>query len=499
MTVDLLLVLPLIIPLVAAIITLLTRSFPNIQRGVTIGAMGFLLVIVLMLLFRVHQEGIQATQSGGWPAPYGILLVADHLSAIMLALTGIIGFSASLYAVGDIDPRHMQYGLYPLFHLLMAGICGAFLTSDLFNLYVWFEILLVASFALVALGNKPSQLTGAIQYTIISLVGSSFLLFGIGFLYGLTGTLNMADLALQLKTIDAPGLVTTASMLFIVAFGLKAAVFPFFFWLPAAYPTPPVTISATFAGLLTKVGVYALLRVFTLLFTHDVGYTHTLLLWIAGLTMVTGVLGAVAQDEFRRILSFHHISQIGYMVMGLALLTPLALIGSIFYIVHYVFVKTNLFFISGLANRIGGTFDINMLGGLYRGHPLLSALFVVAAFSLAGVPPLSGFWAKFILAKAGLAVDQYIIVATALTVGLLTLFSMLKIWQRAFLAPEPTPQPSGAPNEAGSSHVLYLPVILLAALTIAIGLYAGPLYELSAQAADELLHPARYIEAVLQQ
>jgi multicomponent Na+:H+ antiporter subunit D len=291
-------------------------------------------------------------------------------------------------------------------------------------------------------------------------------------------------------------------MLFLIAFGIKAAVFPLFFWLPASYHTPPVAVSAVFAGLLTKVGVYALIRVFTLLFTQDVGYTHTLILVLAGLTMVTGVLGAAAQNEFRRILSFHIISQIGYMIMGLGLFTPLGLAGSVFYITHHIIVKTNLFLVSGVAHKLGGSFELKKLGGLYASHPLLALLFLIPAFALAGVPPLSGFFAKLSLAQAGVGVEQYAIVATALVVGLLTLFSMTKIWAEVFWKPRPT---DVAASEAAQltvpatrlSETEILPIVLLAALTVLIGLFAEPVLAVATRAAAQLLNPDLYIQAIL--
>jgi multicomponent Na+:H+ antiporter subunit D len=303
----------------------------------------------------------------------------------------------------------------------------------------------------------------------------------------------MADLAVKLPEAASPGLVTTLAMLFLVAFGVKAAVFPLFFWLPASYHTPPVAVSAIFAGLLTKVGVYALIRVFTLLFVQNVGYTHTLILIIAGLTMLTGVLGAVAQNEFRRILSFHIVSQIGYMIMGLGLFTRLALAGSVFYIVHHIIVKTNLFLVSGMAHRLRGTFELKDLGGLYHAHPWLALLFLIPALSLAGIPPLSGFFAKLALLQAGLEIGQYVIVVVALLVGILTLVSMTKIWAEAFWKPAADPPASAVLSPCA----LLLPIVILATLTVLIGLAAGPLFALSLQAADQLLDPSYYIQAVL--
>jgi len=281
-----------------------------------------------------------------------------------------------------------------------------------------------------------------------------------------------------------------------VSFGIKAAAFPFFFWLPASYHTPKVAVSALFAGMLTKVGVYALYRVFTLIFNQDVDYTHEILLWIAMLTMLTGVLGAAAQFEFRRILSFHIISQIGYMILGLALFTPLAIVGGVFYIMHHIIVKANLFLISGLTYQLKGSHELKELGGLYRSHPVLGVLFMVPALSLAGLPPLSGFFAKFIIIRAGIEVEAWLAVAVALVVGLLTLYSMVKIWNEVFWKA----QPAGvgpAPTPARSLFWMWPPIVGLALMTVMIGLYGQPIFEMAELSAEQLLDTSRYIEAVL--
>jgi multicomponent Na+:H+ antiporter subunit D len=289
-------------------------------------------------------------------------------------------------------------------------------------------------------------------------------------------------------------------MLFLVAFGIKSGVFPLFFWLPTSYHTPPIAVTAVFAGLLTKVGVYALVRVFTLLFVHDVGTTHTLLLVIAGLTMVTGVLGAASQGEIRRILSFHIVSQIGYMVMGLALFTPLALAGTVFYLIHHIVVKANLFLVAGVVRRLRGSYELERIGGLWNSAPMLGVLFLVPALSLAGIPPLSGFWAKLILVRAGLEAGEIAIVVTALAVSLLTIFSMTKIWGEAFWKEAPPGTRNDAATEAPvprTSLALLLPIAALAAVTVAIGLAAQPLFDLAERATSQLLDTSLYIDTVL--
>lgn len=493
-----LLVLPIALPFATAGACLALWRFPRVQVLLAlIGAAG-LLGCSVALLVAVKASGISATQIGSWPAPFGITLVADLFSTMMVVLTGAIGFGVVLYSVASVDHRRKAFGYYPLVHVLLAGVCGAFLTGDIFNLYVWFEVMLISSFVLLALGGERAQLEGAIKYVTLNLVSSAFFLAAVGILYGVTGTLNMADLSIKLAGAPPSPFVTATAILFAAAFGIKAAVFPLFFWLPASYHTPPIAVSALFAGLLTKVGVYALIRVFTLIFTQDTAFTHSILLWVSGLTMVTGVLGAAAQGELRRILSFHIVSQIGYMVMGLALLGPLALTGSIFYIAHHIIVKTNLFLVSGVVRRVAGSYELDSLGSLYRSRPALALCFLVPALSLAGVPPSSGFFAKLILIQSGVDAQQYVIVVTALVVGLLTLFSMTKIWAGAFWKPQPsgaTPPIGAAPQRI--SVMLALPIASFALMSLAIGLWPAPLLSLASAAAGQLLDPTEYTRAVL--
>jgi len=502
---NLLLVLPLVIPLLSAALSLLAWRRIALQRMLAVVGTAALLGCGVALLATVWTNGIAASQMGAWPAPFGITLVADLFSAIMVVLAGLIGLAVAVYSLASMDEPRESFGYYPLLHVLLMGVCGAFLTGDLFNLYVWFEVMLMASFVLLALGGEPDQLRGAIKYVTLNLVASALFLAAVGILYGIAGTLNMADLARKLEDVAEPGTLTALAMLFLIAFGIKAAIFPLFFWLPASYHTPPVAVSAVFAGLLTKVGVYALIRVFTLIFVGDTGFTHTLILVMAGATMVTGVLGAAAQYEFRRILSFHIISQIGYMILGLGLagltsspaVATLALAGSVFYVMHHIIVKTNLFLISGVVYRLGGSFELKKLGGLYRSSPMLAILFLIPAMSLAGMPPLSGFFAKLSLVQAGLAAEQYAIVAVTLVVGLLTLFSMTKIWAEAFWKDQPAPITEPLEMTAGERWKLMLPIVLLAALTVTIGIAAEPVFQLALRAAEQLVDREAYIRAVL--
>ncbi|TYC57855.1 Na+/H+ antiporter subunit D [Marinobacter sp. BW6] len=495
------LVLPILIPLTAGALSLAFWRSIKLQRILAVIATGLLLAAGIWLMHSTIEQGFLVVEMGSWPAPFSIVLVSDVLGAIMIVLTGIIGLAIAIYSLASTPKGHEKFGYYPLMHLLLAGVAGAFLTGDIFNLFVWFEVMLLASFALLTLGGERAQMEGAIKYVTLNLFSSAIFLSAVGLLYGMVGTLNMADIAQKLNSVEDPGMVTVVSLMFMVSFGIKAAAFPLFFWLPASYHTPQVAVSALFAGLLTKVGVYALYRVFTLIFTQDVAYTHTILLWAAALTMLTGVLGAAAQFEFRRILSFHIVSQIGYMLLGLALFTPLALIGGVFYIMHHIIVKTNLFLVSGITYRLLGSYELKNLGGVYRQRPYLALLFLIPALSLAGIPPLSGFFAKFIVVKASLEASEYVISAIALLVGLLTLYSMIKIWAEVFWkkVPDHVTDVGRLNGEIKNTHnwAYYVPVVGLAACTLIIGLYGQPIYVLAETAADQLMNPQLYIEAVL--
>jgi multicomponent Na+:H+ antiporter subunit D len=496
-----LVLLPVILPLAAGAISMALWRSLRAQRIIGVVATLALVLASLALLNAVHTEGHIVVHMGSWPAPLGITFVADLFGSIMVVLAAITGAATSVYSLKGVDVRRQSFLYFPLIHILLMGVCGAFLTGDIFNLYVWFEVLLMSSFVLLALGGDRNQLEGAIKYVTLNLISSALFLTAVGILYGTFGTLDMADLSRRIAETNRDGsqsgIVTTLSMLFLVAFGIKAAIFPLFFWLPASYHTPPFAVSAIFAGLLTKVGVYAIIRVFTLLFPLDAEFTRPVMLWLACLTMLTGVLGAAAQYEFRRVLSFHIVSQIGYMLMGLALATPLALAGSVFYIMHHIVVKANLFFIAGIADRIRGTSDLKSPGrvSVYARSPFVALIFFIPAMSLAGIPPLSGFFAKFVLVKAGLEIQEWGVVAISLLVSILTLYSMTKIWAEAFWK-GPDRADDDEPSEPTPPTML-IPVAALALITVLVGLLAGPAFTLASRTADQLLDRQGYIDAVM--
>lgn len=486
---------PILLPFLMIIILLIIRSDIYARYIGTTGA-GLLVVLSVYLFAQVREHGVIALQMGGWEAPFGITLVIDYLSALMLIVSSLISFAVSIYSLKFLTTKIRLNRFFVFFFGLIMGMNGSFITGDVFNLFVWFEVMLMSSFVLITIGRTKEQLEGGIKYLALNLIGSMFLLAGIGLLYGKTGTLNMAHLALMLTNDDQAILMNTSAILFFVAFGIKAAVFPLYFWLPASYHTPDITITSLFAGLLTKVGVYTFIRFFTLFFVHDPQFWHQLILVIAGFTMVTGGMAAAAHYETRRILSYHIISQIGYMIMGLGIFTPLAIAGAIFFTLHNMLAKTNTFLTSGMINKVRGSFYLKDIGGLYKQQPLLAVLFIIPAFALAGVPPISGFFAKFILIKAGIENGNYVITGVAVLTGMLTLYSMLKIWNEAFLKNQPQ-------NEYEKNAYIrfsfteYLPSVILGVASILMGIFAAYVFEFTMEAANQLINPDLYIETVL--
>jgi len=486
---------PILIPFIFIILLILFRT-DRLSR--VLGPAGsFILVLLSVYLFKkVTETGVLTLQMGGWDAPFGITVVVDFLSALMLIISAFILFSISLYALNFLPKAISLNRFYIFFFGLSMGLNGAFVTGDVFNLFVWFEVMLMSSFVLIAMGRKKEQLEGGIKYLAINLIGSLLFLAGVGLLYGKTGTLNMANLAEILKNDDQAILLNTSAVLFFIAFGIKAAVFPLYFWLPASYHTPNIAISSMFAGLLTKVGVYTLIRFFTLFFVHDPQFWHQLILVIAGLTMVTGGMAAAAHYETRRILSYHIISQIGYMLMGLGIFTPLAIAGGIYFIIHNMIAKTNIFLVSGMINKLRNTYELKDIGGLFKQSPVLSILFIIPAFALAGVPPISGFFAKFILVKAGIENGNYIITGVAIITAMFTLYSMIKIWNEAFLKKQPENDlVFDEKKKMRFSEVL--PSIILGLISILMGIFAYSVFNYTMEAANQLIDPDLYINSVL--
>ncbi|MCC2595066.1 Na+/H+ antiporter subunit D [Pusillimonas sp. MFBS29] len=492
---DALLTIPIAAPLAGLALATLFWRAPRLQQITSLAASSVFLWGAVLLL-RVTKGGtILATQFGSWDAPFGISFVADNLTATMVLITAIMAVVVAIYQLTDPE-EHGHPMFHPLYHGLLLGVTGAFMTGDIFNMYVWFEIMLISSFGLLVLGGSKEQLDAGVKYVMLNLVMTTIFLAAVAFLYGATGTLNMADLAHKVPMIENSGLTSVLALLFFLAFASKAALFPLFFWLPASYHTASTPVLAIFAALLTKVGVYAIVRCFTLIFPLTEGLATTIGV-VAALTMITGVLGAASHFDIRKILSFHIISQIGYMLVGVAIATPLALAGSVLYIVHHIIVKANLFLIGGVIKRKTGSYQLKKIGGLHRAAPFLAILFCIPALSLAGLPPLSGYWAKYLVIKPSLDAGDWYLAATALLVGVLTLYSMLKIWNEAFWKAHPEPVSVIEKARPGNLFPQYIAIVALSAITLCIGLNPEPFVAFSVEAAGQLTNNKQYISAVL--
>ncbi|MFW7381270.1 MAG: proton-conducting transporter membrane subunit [Oligoflexus sp.] len=486
-------VFPILIPLIGFCLALFFRRNIGQQKSVTI--LASILHVLLTLTLLRETDAQLSLQSAGWIAPFGISLTINFLSLLMLAVASVMYLVISLYSIPNLTAESsVMY--FPLLNIIIAGICGAFLTADIFNLYVWFELILLSSFALISLEGNRKRLRGAFTYAIMSVTGSMLFLLAVGLIYGATGTLNMADLAVKLDVLaqESPGYVLGLSLLLFVAFSLKAAIWPFYFWLPDSYHLPSSALSSLFAALLTKVGIYAIFRVLIAVFPH-IDYLSFLAALLAAMTMLLGVLGAVAQYQTRKILTYHSVSQVGYIVAGAAFMGAddpdikvLGLAAGIFFMIQYIFVKAALFLVSGIILVKEGSEELKYLGAIKKTAPMLSILFVISAMSLAGVPPFSGFWAKYLLLRAFLLQEFYLLAGAMLVTGFFTIFSMVKIWNEAFWKPqdESVLETSGVVQKSSDLRLCFLALFILTAITMAISLYPMVLYDYSQKAAMQI-------------
>lgn len=507
------LVFPVLIPFAFGILCLVFQKQVMLQKIFTIISMtGFLGSTFYIFYETYFNKNIMVLNLGNWSPPFGIVFVADILSAIMLAFAAVASFTVALYAIFYMDKLRVTHLFFAFYNFLIVGVAGSFSTGDIFNLYVFFEVMLISSYALVTLGNNKAQLIESFKYTATNLVASAFFVVGVGVLYGMVGSLNMADIAHKVTQASFltgvnKGIFLIVGIIFLVVFGVKGGIFPLYYWLPGTYVVPPTPVSAIFGGLLTKVGVYCILRVFSLIFYRaesatGTNYLSLILIIISGFTMLFGVFGAIIQYNFKKILAHHIISQVGYMILGIGLGTIGAIAGAILHIAHNIIVKTALFLVSGVHEKLTGTNDIKKTGGLAYKAPFLATLFLISSLALAGLPPLSGFFSKFILIKGGIEqiirsrqLYLYVIIVVALFTSLLTLLSMIKIWIFAFWGK--------CKISFEKSEIKYgrlIPSIaIFAAIALGMGLFAEFFYDVAIAAATQLKNPDLfYIKSVLE-
>ncbi|WP_432702271.1 Na+/H+ antiporter subunit D [Lysinibacillus sphaericus] len=485
-------VLPLIVPVITAILLVFLRQNIMIQRILSLCTLGFVIFISVVLLLEVQQQGVMRIDFSGWLPPFGILFVADSFAVLLVFVANIVAAICVVYAFFTIGEHYEKMYFYPFVLLMVAGVNGSFLTGDIFNLFVCFEVMLLASYALISLGGGKVQLREALKYVLINIVASWIFLVALAFLYGTIGTLNMAHISLRVTEAGADPLITTVGLVFLIVFSLKAGLL-LFFWLPGSYSVPPTAIAALFAALLTKVGIYALVRTFTLLFTTNTDVTHTILGIMAGLTILAGCMGALAGRDVRTIASYNVLIGVGFIVAGLAIGTESALQGVTYYLMHDMVVKAMLFLAVGMMIYVTGETLIDNMSGLIRNYPFFGWLFFIMMCSIAGIPPLSGFLGKVLIGQGAIEGGNFVLLGLGFLSSLIVLYSLLRIFLSSFFGETIL----SIEDEKPLPKRIVLPLTLLSVCTIALGIGAESMAPYVKDAAETLHTPSIYIDAVL--
>jgi len=485
-------VLPMIVPIMTAIFLVFLRDYIKLQRIISFITMIFVASITALLLYVVQTEGIMKLDFSGWLPPYGILFVADSFALILVLTASIVTAICLLYAFATIGERHEKMFFYPFVLFLIAGVNGSFLTGDIFNLFVCFEVMLLASYVLVALGGGKFQLRESLKYVLINVVASWLFLVALAFLYGTLKTLNMAHIAQRVAEVGQDPILTTVSILFLIVFALKAGLL-LFFWLPGSYSVPPTVVQALFAALLTKVGIYALFRTFTLMFPLNQDVTHLLIGIMAGVTIVAGCMGALSGRDVRTIATYNVIIGVGFILIGLASGTETGFAGAIYYLVHDMLAKALLFLILGTVVYVTGETIVKNMSGLIRNYPLFGWIYFLVMCALAGIPPLSGFLGKVLIGQGAIEGENYVLLTLGFASSVIVLYSLLRIFLASFFGETTI-------SEANKKPIPKLAMVsfaLLAIIIISIGIAAEGIAPFVEDAARTLANPSIYIEAIL--
>jgi multicomponent Na+:H+ antiporter subunit D len=488
-------ILPIIIPMLSGIIVAFTNRNVRLTRILTKFFSLISLAVAAYVTYTVFTDGAIILETGDWAAPYGIIMVADKLSILLILTTNFIATAAAFYAPNSLTMQQERHYFYTFYFLLIAGVSGAFLTGDLFNLFVFFEVLLMASYALIVLGGERVQLRESIKYVLINLFSSMLFVTCVALLYGVVGTVNMAQIAERVAEVDQKGVLTTIGVLLFFVFGTKAALFPLYYWLPRPYIVPNPVVSALFGALLTKVGIYSILRVFSLIFVHKMEITHEAFIWIAGFSMLFGVIGALSTNNIKLIIAYNIIPAIGFIIMGIGVFSVDGLSGSVYYLIHDMIIKSALFLLVGVIAYVAGTSDLRKMKGLIHHYPLLGWLLFIAAFILAGIPPFSGFIGKLLLLRGALSADEIAITIIGLLSSLLILYSVMKIFIRGFWGEKDDSKNYSKKASLG----LVLPVVFLLTISVLLGIGAEYIYPSIEGIAEYLLDPQIYIDSVLKE
>ncbi|MFD6209630.1 Na+/H+ antiporter subunit D [Peribacillus sp. NPDC060253] len=486
---------PVLWPLFTGIFLIFFAKKIKLQRGISLFSSLIGIAISLYLVLTVHNQGILTLGVGSWDAPFGIVIVADMLSSLLVLTTNIIGFAILIYSFYSIGEERERHYYYPVFQFLLIGVNGAFLTGDLFNLFVFFEVMLMASYVLLVLGGTKIQLRESLKYIIVNVLSSSFFVIMVAYLYSVLGTLNMAHISQRIAEVNQPGIISVIAIGFLIVFGLKGAIFPLFQWLPGSYYAPPIPVMALFGALLTKVGIYSIFRTYTLLFYHDQDFTHTFLAVLAILTIIIGVIGAIAYWDVKKIIIYNIIIAVGVIIFGISVMNEQALSGSILYIIHDMLIKGALFLLVGIMIKISGTDDLRDMGGLIKQYPVLAWTFFIAAISLAGIPPFSGFAGKLLILQGAAESGAYFGMVVVLLSSLMVLYSVMKIFMNGFWGTSKIDYV--LPNK--TVNKMLVPAVLLVIISVLFGVGTESIYPFITQAVDTLMNPDIYIKAVLKE
>ncbi|UTI42279.1 Na+/H+ antiporter subunit D [Niallia sp. RD1] len=483
---------PILIPLFMGIILIFFHKKIILQRIFSLLSTSTSIIVALVMIDKIKNAGIQTVNLSNWDAPFGITIVSDMVSALLVLTTNVIAFCCILYSFKGIDRARENYFYYSMIQFLLVGVIGAFSTGDIFNLFVFFEVMLMASYVLLVLGNTKIQLRETVKYIVVNVVASALFVIAVAYLYSVVGTLNMAFISERISEVGGTGILTVIAVLFLIVFGLKGAIFPLFFWLPGSYNAAPIPILALFGALLTKVGVYSIARTYSLFFYED-SYVFTLLGTLALITIILGAIGSIAYNDVKKIIIYNIVTAIGVILFGFSTFNTASLTGAIFYLIHDMIIKGALFLLIGIIIYITGTSNLKSMSGLIKRYPLLAWTFFIAALGLAGIPPLSGFIGKLLIIQGAFEESNYIGGFLIVLSSLLVLLSVIKIFVKAFWGDESdnvTKKPI---------KTLLFPGCILVLLSFLIGIGVEMLLPYISLAAESLLQPENYIHAVLKE
>ncbi|MEJ8778884.1 Na+/H+ antiporter subunit D [Pseudogracilibacillus sp. ICA-222130] len=485
-------VFPMVLPLITGVLLIFFTPYIKLQRGITLLSLIINAIISFIMLQTIQTEGILTLHFGGWLPPFGISFVADSFATLLVLTTNIVSIFCVMYAFYTIGKEREKLYFYPFVLFLIAGVNGSFLTGDLFNLFVTFEVMLLASYALITLGGTKAQLRESIKYITINVISSSLFLIAIAYLYGALGTLNLAHLSERIDEVGQTPIITVISFVFLIVFSLKSGLL-LYQWLPGSYSKPPTAIAALFGALLTKVGIYALFRTFTLLFYHEQQITHTIIGIMAALTLIGGCIGALAYTNIRQIVSYNVVITVGFILVGLAVMHTSAIEGAVFYIMHDMIVKALLFLLAGSMIYLTKSERMDEMSGLIRNYPALGWMFFIAVLSVTGIPPLSGFLGKVLLGQGAIATGSYVLLGLSFASGFIVLYSLLRIFMSCFWGETIISEEEEIPLRKG----VLLPMSLLVCCTFLLGLGSEAVAVYIVDAAETLMNPSIYIDAVL--